>query len=189
MARSVAVTGVIALAVLLLHGPTPAAANPCAQNPCTAKPARTANDKGAEATFKAYRGWKKVNDKPVLSETHGNRWVFTYVNRKAETAGLAGKFPFAPGAVLAKESFENAGSKPRARGPLFIMEKRRKGYDAANNDWHYALVNPDGEVAMSGSGKDGSPTQFCAACHESAKVNDYVFGNGTTLKVTPIKLE
>jgi len=145
-------------------------------------------DKVAETTWKVYRGWKKVNDKPVLSETHGNRWVFTYLNKPAEGAALAGKFPFPPGAVLAKESFENEGGKPGAKGPLFLMEKRKKGYDAANNDWHYAVVNPDGTVAMSGSGKDGSPTQFCAACHESAKVNDFVFGNGTIMKVTPVKL-
>ncbi|MBI2219511.1 MAG: hypothetical protein HYU51_19715 [Candidatus Rokubacteria bacterium] len=31
--------------------------------------------------------------------------------------------------MLAKESFENEGGKPGARGPPFIMEKRKKGYD------------------------------------------------------------
>jgi len=145
-------------------------------------------DKVAETTWKVYRGWRKVNDKPVLSATHGNRFVFTYLNKKAESSGLAGKFPFPDGTVLAKESFENEGGKPGAKGPLFIMEKRKKGYDPANNDWHYAIINPDGTVAMSGSGKAGSSTQFCAGCHLSAKVNDYVFGNGTIMKVTPIKL-
>jgi len=165
-----------------------AAKQPCApKQPCAAKPAE-AKDKAAEATFKAYTGWKKVNDKPVLSETHGNRWVFTYLNKKAESAGLAGKFPFPEGAVLAKESFENEGGKPGAKGPLFIMEKRKKGYDTANSDWQYAIVNLDGSVAMSGSGKKGSSTEFCAACHRAAKVNDYVFGNGTVMKVKPVKL-
>ena len=160
-------------------------ANPCAaKNPCAGKTASAAvKDKVAEATFKHYREWKKVNDKAVLSATHGNRWVFTYVNAKAETAGLAGKFPFPPGAVLAKESFENAEGKPGGKGPLFIMEKRKQGYDSANNDWHYAIVSPYGTVMMSGTGRAGSSTQFCSGCHMSAKVNDYVFGNGTIMKV------
>lgn len=166
-----------------------AAKQPCApKQPCAAKPAAAVKDRAAEVTFKEYSGWKKVNDKPVLSETHGNRWVFTYLDKKAEGAGLAGKFPFPVGAVLTKESFENEGGKPSAKGPLFIMEKRKKGYDAANSDWHYAIVNPDGTVAMSGSGKKGSATEFCAACHRAAKVNDYVFGNGTVMKVKPVKL-
>ncbi len=157
----------------------PAGANPCAGKTASA-PAR---DKVAATTFKHFREWRKVNDKAVLSATHGNRWVFTHVNPKAETAGLAGQFPFPPGAVLAKESFENADGKPGAKGPLFIMEKRKGGYDSANNDWHYAMVSPDGTVMMSGNGRTGSPTQFCAGCHMSAKVNDYVFGNGTIMKV------
>ena len=38
------------------------------------------------------------------------------------------------------------------------MEKRRKGYDPAHNDWHYAMVNPDGTVGMSGTGQPDSAT-------------------------------
>lgn len=160
--------------------------NACAANPCAAKPAAAAKDPAAQATFKAYKGWKKVNEQPVPSQSHGGRLVFTYLNKKAEGAGLSGKFPFAEGAGLAKESFESQGGKPGAKGPLFIMEKRKKGYDAAHGDWHYATVGPDGAIVMTGSGKDGSPTQFCAACHQAAKVNDYVFGVGTTMKVKPV---
>ena len=164
------------------------AKNPCAakKNPCAAKSGAAAvRDAKAQATFKDYKSWKKVNTEGVLSATHGNRYVFTYLNKTAEPAGLNGKFPFPPGAVLAKESFENQGGKPGEKGPLFIMEKRAKGYDAQNADWHYAMVDPSGAVTMSGNGKQGSPTQFCAACHQSAKANDYVFGNGTVMKVKP----
>jgi hypothetical protein len=200
MVRQLLIT-VVAAAVLTLAAGTEsiaqkanpcAAKNPCAtknpcaaKNPCGAKAAGSVKDATAAATAKAYKGWKKVNDQPVLSPSHGNRLVFTYLNKRAEGAGLSGKFPFAEGAVLAKESFENEGGKPGARAPLFIMEKRKKGYDPGHNDWHYVTVNPDGTVAMSGTGKDGSPTQFCAACHSVAKVNDYVFGNGTIMKVKP----
>jgi len=145
-------------------------------------------DPVATATAKQYRTWRKVNDAPVLSATHGNRHVFTFVNRKAEVAALSGRFPFPVGAILAKESFEDQGGRPGAKGPLFVMEKRAKGYDAAHGDWHYAVVAPDGTAALAGNGKDGSPTAFCAACHSMAKINDYVFGNGTRMKVkaTPL---
>ena len=142
-------------------------------------------DPVAEAAFKQYKDWKKVNTAPVLSATHGNRYVFTYLNKTAEPAGLQGTFPFPVGAVLAKESFEGQDGKPGPQGPLFIMEKRAKGYDRGHADWHYAVVDPAGVVSMSGSGHDRSPTQFCAACHAMAKANDYVFGTGTIMKVKP----
>jgi hypothetical protein len=132
-----------------------------------------------------FKDWNKVNAEPVLSATHGNRYVFTYVNKKAEPSALNGKFPFPVGSVLVKESFEAEAGKPGARGPTFVMEKRRKGYDAAHGDWHWAIVEPGGAVVMTGSGKEGSPTSFCAACHAAAKTNDLVFGNGTIMKVKP----
>jgi hypothetical protein len=65
------------------------------------------------------------------------------------------------------------------------MEKRGRGCDADHADWHWAVLDPDGTVPMTGSGKEASPTHFCAACHGAAKANDYVFGNGTTMKVKP----
>jgi hypothetical protein len=163
-----------------------AAKNPCAvKNPCAAKPPTAVKDPVAEAASKQYKGWKKVNTAPVLSATHGNRYVFTYLNKTAEPSGLQGKFPFPKGSMLAKESFEGEDGKPGPRGPLFIMEKRGQGYDRAHANWHYAVVEPAGVISMSGSGHERSSTQFCAACHAMAKANDYVFGNGTIMKVKP----
>jgi hypothetical protein len=124
----------------------------------------------------------------VLSATHGNTYVFTYLNKTAEPSGTQGKFPFPSGAVLVKEAFEAQGGRPGPKGNVFVMEKRKKGYDAANGDWHYAIVAPDGTVQMAGSGKADHPTNFCAVCHQQAKANDYVFGNGTTMKVKPVAM-
>jgi hypothetical protein len=143
------------------------------------------NDPVAEAAFRQYKAWRKVNTEPVLSTSHGNRYVFTYLNKTAEPSGLQGSFPFANGAVLAKESFEGQDGKPGPQGPLFIMEKRGEGYDRAHANWHYAVVDPSGAVSLSGSGHERTPTQFCSACHAMAKANDYVFGNGTIMKVKP----
>lgn len=154
-------------------------------NPCAAKGTAATQDPAAQAAFKQFKSWKKVNAEPVKSETHGNTLVFTYISREAEAAAMSGKFPFADGSVLVKDSFADAGGKPGEHGSVFVMEKRKKGYDAANGDWHYAVLGADGAVQMTGSGEAGSPTQFCAACHRSAKANDYVFGNATTMKVQP----
>lgn len=65
------------------------------------------------------------------------------------------------------------------------MEKKGEGYDRDHANWHYAVVGPTGVVSVSGSGHDRSPTQFCSACHATAKATDYVFGNGTIMKVNP----
>jgi cytochrome P460 len=174
----------------LAQAKNPCAANPCAaQNPCAKKTAgAVTKDKAAEAAFKDYKSWKKVNEQPVKSASHGSTLVFTYLNKKAQPAAANGKFPFPVGSTLVKEAFDDQGGKPGGMSKVFVMEKRAKGYDSASGDWHYAVVMPDGAVAMTGNGKAGSSTQFCGACHEAAKVNDYVFGNGTTMKVKPVSV-
>jgi len=197
IARAVMLSAVLAGTVVIAGVGRPFAANPCAaksanpcaaKNPCGAKAAAVVKDPVAEAESKQYKEWRKVNTAPVLSATHGNRYVFTYLNKTAEPSGLQGKFPFPKGAVLVKESFDGQDGKPGPKGPLFIMEKRGEGYDRAHANWHYAVIEPTGVVSMSGSGHERSPTQFCAACHTMAKANDYVFGNGTIMKVKPTAL-
>src|SRR2546430_10755601 len=49
---------------------------------------------------------------------------------------------------------------PGPKGPLFIMEKRKNGYDRAHGDWHYSIVDPVGTVTMTASGMEQSPTAF-----------------------------
>ena len=194
IARAVMLSAALATTVTVARVGHPLAANPCAaksanpcagKNPCAAEPAATGTDPVAEAAFKQYKEWKKVNTAPVLSAAHGNRYALTYLNKTAEPSGLQGRFPFPNGAVLAKESFEGEDGKPGPRGPVFIMEKRGHGYDRAHADWHYAVVEPTGVVSLKGSGHERSPTRFCAACHAMAKANDYVFGTGTIMKVKP----
>lgn len=193
VARVVALAAVLAGAAAVTDVGRLLAANPgapksdnpyAAKNPCTTASAAV-KDSVAETAFKQYKEWKKVNTSPVLSATHGNRYVFTYLNKVAEPSGLRGWFPFPKGAVLVKESFEGQDGKPGPAGPVFIMEKRGEGYDRDHANWHYAVVEPSGVVSMSGSGHPRSPTQFCSACHTMAKANDYVFGTGTIMRVKP----
>lgn len=133
----------------------------------------------AAGRYKDYKRWTRMNETPVFSATHGNSFVFTYVNPAAKN----GKFPFPVGTVIVKEAYENRGCKPGAPGAVFVMEKRAKGYDPNGSDWHWVRYNPDG--TLWGEGKSEGQMDFCAACHSAAEVNDYVFGNGTTIKATP----
>ena len=149
--------------------------------------AATGRDPLAESVFREYRGWKRVNSTPVLSEPHNDTFVVTYLNPRAEGPALAGRFPFPEGAILVKESFAVVNRRPGPRGAVFVMEKRARGYDAANADWHWAVIEPDGKIGMSGSGRRDQDTALCAECHVKARVNDFVFGRGTEMKVTPIK--
>jgi hypothetical protein len=121
-----------------------------------------------------------------MSESHNDTWVVTYVNPKAEGPALAGRFPFPAGAILIKESFKDVNQKPGPRGPVYMMEKRARGYDTANADWHWTVIEPDGKVGMSGSGRRDLETFVCAECHAKARANDLVFGRGTEMKVTPV---
>ena len=143
-------------------------------------------DPVAEAAFREYKTWKQVSTAPIMSEAHNDTWVVTWVNAKAEAGATAGRFPLPEGAIVVKESFQNANQKPGARGPVYVMEKRARGYDPAGGDWHWAVVEADGKVSMSGTGRREHETFLCADCHAKAKVNDYLFGRGTTLKVTPV---
>ncbi len=133
--------------------------------------------------YKNYKQWARMNETPVFSATHGGSFVFTYVNPKGLPSAKEGDFPFPVGTVIVKEAFVNDGCMPGGPGAVFVMEKRAKGYDPAANDWHWVRYNPDG--TLWGEGKSGSQVQFCPACHLTATINDYVFGNGTTIKATP----
>jgi hypothetical protein len=143
-------------------------------------------DSVAETTFREYRTWKRVNVKPVMSEDHSDTWVVTYLNARAAGPALARQFPLPEGAVVVKESFASVNQQPGARGPVYVMEKRGRGYNAPYADWHWAVVEPDGKVSMSGKGANSEETFVCAECHVRARVNDFMYGRGTEMKVAPI---
>ncbi len=157
--------------------------NPC--NPCGAGPDVEISAAEAEAAYiclqpemkKAYRkaglrqvsgytGWLRVNATAYQSATHGGRYVSNYANshgdyryKKFEKAGT---MPF--GSVLAKDSFAVRPDGKVGIGPLFIMEKMKKGFNKKSWDWRYTMVMPNGKVAGMTKGK-GMNMKFCAVCH------------------------
>ena len=157
--------------------------NPC--NPCAAGAAAEITGAEAKAVYdclrpeltKAYRkaglkqvqgyaGWLKVNTHAYQSATHGGRYVNNYANSQGDYRykkfEKAGTMPY--GSVLAKDSFVVNPNGKVGLGPLFIMEKMKKGFNKGSGDWRYTMVMPNGKVAGMTKGK-GMNMKFCAECH------------------------
>ncbi|MCF6195869.1 MAG: cytochrome P460 family protein [Emcibacter sp.] len=174
-------------------GANPCAANPCGGNPCS--PAESAEISGKEAAkiykkmskslhtgyaksgvpaAKKYYKWAHFNKTPYVSDTHGGREVNNYSNRKRY-----GKFEKAGkmsvGTILAKDSFRVTPSGKVEPGPLFLMEKKKAGYNKENGDWAYTLIMPNGMVVGTSQGKGAGNVAFCADCHNAAEDQDYLF--------------
>jgi hypothetical protein len=121
----------------------------------------------------------RVNTDPFLSRTHGGRWVNTYVNAVGLAAYQRGE-DLPVGSVVVKESFEpntaRDGPDLAVRGPIFVMERRARGYYPERGDYWYAIwiENPTGRTSLYEDGR-ASPSvywrghsariQYCEDCH------------------------
>jgi len=146
-------------------------------------PHRTAPDPIA-----GYRGWKKVNKKPVFlnpnlsalcigpmwwdtspANPHVLNYFSVYVNDVGQKAMLSprrAKFP--EGSVIVKEKL--LGKDESSVKLLTVMVKREHGFDLANGDWDYFVV--DGKN-LQRRNADNAPK--CRSCHKSQKVDDFVY--------------
>ena len=80
------------------------------------------------------------------------------------------------GTVVVKASFVSGpdGQPSSVAGPLFVMQKRAKGYDPDHDDWWYAIhwaAPPPAEAAKLGGpfywrGRS-ERVAYCWDCHES----------------------
>ena len=125
----------------------------------------------------AYRTWRRYNETPYRSATHGQRFVNNYANTLAKAYGRyedAGDLP--EGAVLAKDSFAVTVSGDVFSGPLFLMEKMPAGFSPKSRDWRYTMIMPDGSLFGRTKGDGSGRVEFCITCHESAGAeNDHLF--------------
>jgi hypothetical protein len=117
----------------------------------------------------AYQSWNRYNKVPYRSAPHGELLVNNYANSTAAGYGRYEKIgSLPPGSVVVKDSFIVTDSGEVMTGPLFLMEKREAGFNAASNDWLYMMVHPTGEVAGITNGKNSAAVKFCADCHNKA---------------------
>jgi hypothetical protein len=173
------------------------AANPCNPcNPCAASavevsvPAdemvalygclqpkmKAAYAKGDHWAAKKWGDWDVVSTMGYRSETHGGRFVQNAANKIA--AATYGKFEEVKampiGSTIAKPSFVVSPDGQASIGPLFLMEKMTKGWNADTADWRYAMIMPDGSTFGITKGHNAAGMGFCVECHAGAKDNDYL---------------
>jgi hypothetical protein len=123
-----------------------------------------ADSRAAMQLFRQYESWKKANAEPFRSKGHKRHMVNDYVNGLGASIFAASNGTYPSHAAMAKE-----GWKDGKRVVVWLMEKRRPGYDKKHGDWFYATVSPAGEV------KNAGKVASCIECHDQAD-NDYVFG-------------
>jgi hypothetical protein len=130
--------------------------------------------RSADATIRTTTGWRPAARAYMASE-HG---MFLQVFANAAGADYlqyerGSRLP--SGAAILKRSFRVAADGTATPGPVFVMERMAQGYDASTNDWRFAVTTPDGALVGESGGRDAAKVAYCAGCHKSAAVQDFLF--------------
>jgi hypothetical protein len=121
-----------------------------------------------------HASWPKLNKEPVMSKTHGGRFVDTYVNEIGREAYKDDDAEIPVGTVIVKTSWETVdGAATEVAGPIFVME-RRAG-EGGEPTWWYALhwekVPEKWQKAMGGEQAywrtPSSKVDYCSGCHDN----------------------
>lgn len=123
-----------------------------------------------------YTSWKRYNNAPYISATHGARYVDNYANGIAKNYGqLTQGETYPEGSILAKDSFSVTSNQSIFPGALFLMEKMRAGFNKASGNWRYTMVLPDGSVFGTTHGENSENVEFCIGCHAAKATLDHIF--------------
>ncbi len=133
-----------------------------------------------------YTTWTRVNSVPltgdpfnVLGQVHGGGAGIReiYVNDLGKAVSAAGSgFPYPVGTVLVKETYEETATGGKgAVTQVTAMVKRVTGYNPADGNWEYILLEPDLTVSSRGQ------LSACITCHAAASDRDFIFNNGRTM--------
>ncbi len=129
-----------------------------------------------DASFANWASWTLVDTKngvdPSLGGAHaGNdstavRKIYVKDGQKA----VGGTYPI--GTLVVKHM------KSDSMEMITAMAKRGNGFDAANNDWEYFVIQNDGKIVVDGGttmrGSTGLMGGMCVGCHAKAS-EDYIF--------------
>lgn len=141
--------------------------------------------------IRGYKNWTKVNAVPQLMpdrvatacailmtpngdidgaiNPHRNKYFTVYVNEVGREAMLTQKNPkFPEGSVIVKEKLPAKYSQTPEL--LTVMIKQRKGFNPANGDWEYMVVDGAG-TKIEGRGN----LENCQGCHLGNQKTDYIF--------------
>jgi len=125
---------------------------------------------------KSYLNWRRYNNGPYLSSTHGNRYVNNYANNKAGDYAGSRKGVKAPvGAIYAKDSFTITKEGMVYGGALFLMEKLASGASPTTANWRYWMILPDGSLLGDSRGDSPEAVNFCHSCHKLVAKKDHLY--------------
>ncbi len=124
-----------------------------------------------------FRKWRRFNNAPYKSATHGNRYVNNFVNGiGADAYGPMESGKKMPaGSVIAKDSFTVTSDTAVFAGALFVMEKMAKNTRPETGNWRYAMIMPDGSYLGDNEGDNADKVAFCHDCHKTKAKNDFLF--------------
>jgi hypothetical protein len=89
-----------------------------------------------------------------------------WINGKVASAlgNFGGQLP--DGSIIVKE---NVGTSSQVTEAALTVMWKVAGFDSTNNDWFWANMTPQGQIAAEGK------VQSCTACHGGVRSNDFVF--------------
>jgi len=132
-----------------------------------------------DASFANFTSWvleaEQNGPDPALGPAHqGNDSTVTrHIYFKDGQDAVNGLYPV--GTRIVKQS----NNPDLSINEVTAMVKRGNNFDAANNDWEYFVLMPDGTIATDG---DGNPMRgakllggMCLGCHTAASGSDYIF--------------
>lgn len=144
-----------------------------------------------DPTARRFRGWRRYNQAPYRSATHGERFVNNYANGIAADYDRLEEVDALPvGSMLAKDSFAVTSQGDVFTGPLFLMEKMPAGFNPPSRDWRYSMILPDGTFFGVTNGESSERVGFCITCHKTAGDKmDHLFFVPEDNRVQPFRLD
>lgn len=104
---------------------------------------------------------------PTQQPPHVGYHCHVFANQAARKPILSGKEGYPVGSVIVKQKFYSRFAQKTA---LFtIMRKMDNGYDEANGNWEYSVVDATGEQLISKGKKES-----CISCHTHYRETDFV---------------
>ena len=117
---------------------------------------------GLPAYVNGYTAWPKLNDKPIRGGSPAHQGV---KNVYASKRKLGRRYPV--GTIVVKTA------TPPGKRWLSLVATMRRVKSTANGGWRWEEFTRSSPTAR--FAKVGFPESSCAACHQQAKANDYVF--------------
>ena len=142
---------------------------------CLAPALDAALARAEDATIRATRGWRTMSTSYTASEHGMFLQVYANASAAADYAKAERGGRLLPGAAILKRSFRMGADGTASAGPIFVMERMAPGYDPSTNDWRFAVTTPEGKRMGESGGENAPAVAFCAGCHKSARVQDFLF--------------